>query len=114
MQVRERWMNEVAVIDVAGSVTGGHPSPLKEAVGKLVRLGVRRIILNLREVTYLDSAGLGELVSCYTRATHSDATIVLTDVGPRVHELLEMTNILTIFDIFDSEAEAIASVAVAA
>lgn len=114
MQLRERWMNGVAVVDVAGSVTGGHPSPLKEGVGKLVRLGVRRIILNLREVTYLDSAGLGELVSCYTRATHNDATIVLANADQRVRDLLEMTNLLTIFDIFDSEADAIASFAVAA
>ena len=114
MRVRERWFNGVAVIDVAGALSGAYPSPLKDAVCRMVRKGETRIIINLRGVAHVDSAGLGLLVACYTRATRADATIVLADATPRLYELLSMTKLLSIFDIFDTESEAIASFAVAA
>jgi anti-sigma B factor antagonist len=80
----------------------------------MVRGGETRIVVNLREVNYIDSGGLGLLVACYTRASRADATIVLATPSSRIYELLLVTNLITIFDIFDSEAEAIASFAVAA
>ena len=114
MRVAERWFNGVAVIDLAGVIMGAYPSPVKDAVCRMVRGGETRIVVNLSEVTYIDSGGLGQLVACYTRATRADATIVLANPSPRVYELLLVTNLMSIFDIFDSEAEAIASFAVAA
>jgi anti-anti-sigma factor len=114
MLVRERLFNGVAVIEVAGALSGAYPSPLKEAVCRVVRRGETRIIVNLREVNAIDSAGLGLLVACYTRATRGDATIVLAEVRPRIYELLGVTNMLSIFAVFDTESEAIASFAVAA
>jgi anti-sigma B factor antagonist len=114
MRVGERWVNGVAVIDVAGAITAAYPSPLKDLVCKLVRRGDAGIVVNLRDVAYIDSSGLGLLVSCYTRATRGEVTIVLANASPRVYELLAVTNLLTIFDIYDSEADALASFAVAA
>ena len=114
MRASERWFNGVAVIDLSGTLTGAYPSPLKDAVCRMVRGGETRIVVNLREVSYIDSGGLGLLVACYTRASRADATIVLANPSPRIYELLLVTNLITIFDIFDSEAEAIASFAVAA
>ena len=114
MHVRERWSKGVAIVDLAGTLTCLHPNALKDAVSKLVRRGEKHIVLNLRDVTYVDSGGLGLLVSCYTRATNAEATIALANASPRVYELLSVTNVLTIFDLFDSEAEAAASFAAAA
>ena len=114
MRVRERYFNGVAVVEVAGALTGAYPSPLKEAVCRAVRRGESRIIVNLREVNAIDSAGLGVLVACYTRATRGDAAIVLAEVTPRIYELLGVTNLFSIFEVFDTESEAIASFAVAA
>ena len=114
MAVRERWFNGVAVIDLDGMLAGSCPSPLKDAVCRMVRMGETRLVINLRDVTYIDSSGLGVLVACYTRATRSEATIVLANASPRIYELLLITNLISIFDVFDSEAEAIASFAVAA
>lgn len=114
MGVRERWFNGVAVIDLGGMLTGSYPSQLKDAVCRMVRAGETRLVINLRDVTYIDSSGLGLLVACYTRATRSDATIVLANPSPRIYELLLITNLISIFHVFDSEAEAIASFAVAA
>jgi anti-sigma B factor antagonist len=114
MQVRERLTKGVAIVELVGTLTSLYPNVLKEVVGKLVRRGEKRIVLNLQGVTYVDSAGLGLLVSCYTRATHADATIALANASPRVYEVLSVTNLLTIFDLFDSESEATASLAPAA
>jgi anti-sigma B factor antagonist len=114
MRVRERYFNGVAVIEVTGALTGAYPSPLKESVCRVVRRGELRIIVNLRDVNAIDSAGLGLLVASYTRATRADAAIVLTEVSPRLYELLGVTNLLSIFEVFDTESEAIASFAVAA
>ena len=72
-------------------------------------------MLNLQGVTYVDSAGLGVLrVVLHTRATHADPTIALANASPRVYGVLSVTNLLTIFDLFDSESEATASLAPAA
>lgn len=114
MRVGERWFNGVAVIDVAGGLTGSCPSLLKDALCRMVRAGETRIVINLRDVTSIDSSGLGLLVACYTRATRVDATIVLATPSPRIYELLMITNLISIFDVFDSDSEAIASFAVAA
>lgn len=114
MRVAERWFNGVAVIDLTGTLTGEHPSPLKDAVCRMVRSGETHIVVNLRDVRSIDSGGLGLLVSCYTRATRADATIVLANASARIYELLLVTNLISIFDVFDSEPEAIASFAVAA
>ena len=114
MRVRERLFNGVAVIELVGALSGTYPCPLKEAVCRLVRRGESRIIVNLRDAEGIDSAGLGLLVACYTRATRADAAIVLAEVSPRIYELLCVTNLLSIFEVYDTESEAIASFAVAA
>jgi anti-sigma B factor antagonist len=95
-------------------MTGVHPNPVKDAVCRRVRAGETRIVVNLGEASSIDSGGLGVLVACYTRATRADATIVLANPSSRVYELLRVTNLISIFTVFDSEADAIASFAVAA
>jgi anti-sigma B factor antagonist len=114
MLLKERTLNGATVIDVFGTLNATHPQRLKDLVSKVVRRGEKHIVLNLRGLEHSDSAGLGELVACYTRATDSDATIALADAKPRIRELLAVTNLLTIFNVFDCEADAIRSFAVAA
>lgn len=111
MLVTERILNGVAVLDVVGTLTGSEQGRVKKSVTNLVIRGDKRIVLNLRGLTFIDSVGLGELVSCYTRATRADATIALANVDPRVHYLLEVTKVLILFDTFDSEAAAAAGFA---
>ena len=111
MQLNERRLNGVTIIDVAGRLTADSQRELKELVGQVVRRGDKRIVLNLAHLTYVDSAGLGELVACYTRATRDEAVIALANADHRVHAQLEMTRLLTIFDSYESEAAAIDSFA---
>ena len=109
MQFGERRLNGVTVVDVAGTLTSENPGRLREKVAQLVRRGEKHLVLNLHGLTYVDSAGLGELVSCYTRVTRVEGKIALANAQQRVQDLLEMTNLLTIFESFDSEAAATAS-----
>lgn len=111
MQLQERRLQGVTVIDVAGTLTADNQRGLKELVGQVVRRGEKRIVLNLANLTYVDSAGLGELVACYTRATRDEAVIALANADRRLHAQLELTRLLTIFDLFESETAAIDSFA---
>jgi anti-sigma B factor antagonist len=109
MPLTERRVDGITIIDVAGTLTADDPNHLKDLVARVVRRGGKHIVLNFATLTYVDSAGLGELVSCYTRATRDDAIIALAHANARLQEQLELTRLLTIFDSYESEAAAIAS-----
>jgi anti-sigma B factor antagonist len=82
---------------------------LRDAIRGLISKGQKRILLNLAEVNYIDSSGLGELVSAFTTAKNQQADVKLLNLTKKVHDLLQLTKLYTVFDIKDDEASAIAS-----
>lgn len=115
MQLSERRIGDVTILDLAGKLTlPDQPGQLKERISSLIFRGECRIILNLGEVSFMDSSGLGELVACHTTAWRGGATVKVVNAGRRIQDLLILTKLLTIFETFDSEVDALASFAVAA
>jgi anti-sigma B factor antagonist len=110
MDIAQRDIGDVTVIDLAGklTVTDG-AGRLKDKVTSLVFDGRKQIVLNLSKLTYLDSAGLGEMVACYTTATKSGGMVKIAHPTTKINDLLTITKLLTVFDAHDTEAKAVAS-----
>ena len=110
MQIDERTVGDVMVLDVKGKVTLGEGDEmLKDKVNSLVGQGNKKIVLNLAEVPYIDSAGLGEIVRTYTTVSRQGGSLKLLNLTKRITDLLSITKLLTVFETYDSEAEAIRS-----
>jgi anti-sigma B factor antagonist len=111
MQLSERRIGDVVVVDVSGKITLGDGSDqaLKDKMRSLVQQGHTKLLLNLGEVSYVDSAGLGELVQSYATVTKSGGALKLLNVTKRIKDLLSITKLLSVFETFDSEAEAVSS-----
>jgi anti-sigma B factor antagonist len=110
MQITERQSGSVTVLDLSGKVTLGEDSTLlKDKLQSLLHQGRKNLILNLAEVSYVDSAGLGALVSAYTTVTREGGSLKLVNVTKRLQDLLSITKLLTVFETFDSEDEALRS-----
>jgi anti-sigma B factor antagonist len=110
LKLNERKLSDgIVVLDCAGRlVFGEETSALRDKVKALVSPGAR-IVLSLADVTYIDSGGLGTLVALYTTARNADASIKLARLTKRVGDLLQVTKLLTVFDVYDSEEEAVNS-----
>jgi anti-sigma B factor antagonist len=103
-------VNGVTVLDLSGRITLGEGSvQLRDAIRGLISKGQKNILLNLADVNYIDSSGLGELVSAFTTAKNQQADVKLLNLTKKVHDLLQLTKLYTVFDIKDDEAGAIAS-----
>ena len=112
MQISERKVGPVTIVDLSGRMTtADNPGRLKEKVTSLVFQGDKQIVLNLNDLTYCDSSGLGELVACHGTAVRGGGSVKLANIGKRMQDLLVMTKLLTVFDSFDSEDAAVASFA---
>jgi len=110
LTIASREVDGVTVLDLSGRITLGEGSvQLREAVRDLIAKGQKSILLNLEEVNYIDSSGLGELVSAFTTSKNQDATLKLLKLTQKVHDLLQLTKLYTVFEVFDDEAKAIAS-----
>ena len=110
LTIASREVDGVTVLDLNGRITLGEGSvQLRDAIRELISKGQTRILLNLEEVNYIDSSGLGELVSAYTTAKNQGATLKLLKLTKKVHDLLQLTKLYTVFDVSDDEASAIAS-----
>ena len=110
LAIASREVDGVTVLELSGRITLGEGSvQLRDAIRDLISKGQRRILLDLGEVNYIDSSGLGELVSAYTTAKNQGATLKLLKLTKKVHDLLQLTKLYTVFDIYDDEASAIAS-----
>jgi len=100
----------VIVIDVSGRITLGEGcAQLRELIRDQLSKGNKQILLNLADVTYIDSSGIGELVSAYTAVSNQGGQLKLLNLTKKVHDLLQITKLYTVFDIHDDEAKAIAS-----
>jgi anti-sigma B factor antagonist len=110
MRISERRVGDVTVIDLAGKLTcTDGPGLVKDKITTLVYQGRKNIVLNLAEITYVDSSGLGELVACHLTAERGGAGIKLANAGYRMQDLLVLTKLLTIFESHRSEAAAVES-----
>jgi anti-sigma B factor antagonist len=110
VKLTTRQVGDVTVIDVAGRITLGEGSSvLRDAMRDLVSKGQKKILLNLGEVSYIDSSGIGELVSGFTTVTNSGGALKLLNLNKRVKDLLQITKLYTVFDVHEDEAGAIRS-----
>ena len=110
MQIEERSVGDVVVLDLKGKITLGEGDELlKDKVNSLVNQGHKKIILNLAQVPYIDSAGLGEIVRTYTTVSRQGGSLKLLNLTKRITDLLAITKLLTVFETFDAEGEAIKS-----
>src|SRR6266849_1699125 len=110
MQIEERAVGDVVVLDLKGRVTlGDGDELLKDKVNSLVNRGFKKIVLNLAEVPYVDSAGLGEIVRTYTTVSRQGGSLKLLNLTKRISDLLSITTLLTVFETCDSENEAVRS-----
>jgi anti-sigma B factor antagonist len=105
---------DVIIVDVSGRLTLGEgTSVLRTMMRELVEGGSRRIVLNMADVTYMDSSGIGELVAAYTTIATAGGAVKLLNLAKRVHELLYITKLYTVFESFEDEASAVGSFSVA-
>jgi anti-sigma B factor antagonist len=111
MQISERRVGDVVIVDLSGKITLGEGGDvaLKDKVRSLVQQGHRKLLLNLGDVAYVDSAGLGEIVQSFATVNKDGGALKLLNVTRRIKDLLSITKLLTVFETFDSEAEAITS-----
>src|SRR5437870_11402453 len=110
MTIQERNNGGVVLLDVKGKITLGEGDELlKDKVNSLLNQGRKKIVLNLAEVPYIDSAGLGEIVRTYTTVSRQGGSLKLLNLTKRIADLLSITKLLTVFESFDAEAEAVRS-----
>ena len=110
LSVRERQAGDVTILDMSGEVRIGAGSiALRDAIGNLAGEGKKKILLNLAGVSYIDSSGIGELIAKYTTVTRQGGQLKLLNLTDRIQNLLVITKLLTVFDSFEDEGEALKS-----
>jgi anti-sigma B factor antagonist len=115
LKLTKRTVDGILAIECNGRIVfGDETSLLRDEVKKAIADNIKRIVLNLREVNYIDSGGLGTLVALHTTAHNSGATIKLANLTKRVGDLMQVTKLLTVFDVHNSEYDALESFRAAA
>lgn len=110
VKLTTRQVGDVSVIDAVGRITLGEgSSTLREKIKDIVNGGQKKILLNLGEVSYIDSSGIGELVSGFTTVTNHGGSLKLLNLTKRVKDLLQITKLYTVFEVHDDEAGAVRS-----
>jgi anti-sigma B factor antagonist len=110
MKINSRAANGVTILDIDGRIAlGDDIAELKQSISGLIAAGVKFVVLNLREVPYIDSSGIGELVSAFTKVRNSGGELKLLNLTPKVRTLLEITRLYSVFDVKEDEAAAIHS-----
>jgi anti-sigma B factor antagonist len=112
LNINERQAGDVTVLDMSGKITIGEGSvALRTAIRRLLEEGKKRILLNLAGVSYIDSSGIGELVSSFTAVNKEGGVLKLLKLTQKIQDLLAITKLLTVFDVYDEEADALKSFA---
>src|SRR5258706_5092793 len=111
MNINERMLNDVTVLDIDGNLAREENAQFRTRVTTAINAGARKLILNLAGVPHMDSSGLGELISCYTTMQGVKGSMKLLNVNHRLQHLLVITKLVTVFESFDSESAALASFA---
>ena len=110
MKVSTRQVDGVTILDLSGRITLGEGSvSLRDAIRDLLAKGDKSILLNLGDVSYIDSSGIGELVSAFTSVKNAGGELKLLNLTKKVHDLLQITKLYTVFDVKDDETSAVGS-----
>ena len=110
MQIEERAVGDVVVLDLKGKVTLGEGDELlKDKINSLIQQDKKKLLLNLEAVPYIDSAGLGEIVRTYTTVSRQGGKLKLLNLTKRIQDLLAITKLLTVFETYENEGDAIKS-----
>ena len=110
LNIKQRQAGDVAILDLDGEVRiGDSATALRGAIRELVAAGNKKILLNLAGVRYIDSSGIGELIANYTTVGRTGGQLKLLSLTDKVQDLLVITKLLTVFDVYDAEAEALSS-----
>ena len=110
LKVSTRQVDGVSIVDCSGRITLGEGSVvLRDTIKDLLAKGQKKILLNLGDVNYIDSSGIGELVSAYTTVKNQGGELKLLKLTKKVHDLLQITKLYTVFDIKDDEASAVSA-----
>lgn len=111
MNISERTAGGVTIVDVSGRITlgDGGDTTITDKLRSLVQQGRKNVVLNLADVAYVDSAGLGAIVHSYTTVKNQGGNLKLLNVTRRLHDLLSITKLLTVFDTYENEADAVNS-----
>jgi len=106
--IKQRRLDDVIILDLSGRITMGEGTIiLRDHIQKLLAASDRKFLLNLSDVDYIDSSGLGELVTSFTTVRNQGGLLKLLNLTRRVQDLLQITKLLTVFEVFNSEAEAL-------
>ncbi len=110
MKATTRQVDSITVIDVSGRITLGEGcTQLRQLIRDQLSKGSKHLLVNLGDVTYIDSSGIGELVSAFTTVSNQGGQLKLLNLTKKVHDLLQITKLYTVFDVHDDEAKAIGS-----
>jgi anti-sigma B factor antagonist len=110
MEINERTSGDIMILDLKGRMTLGEGDELlKDKINSLLLQGYKKLVLNLANVPYIDSAGLGEIVRTYTTVSRQGGSLKLLHLTKRIEDLLSITKLLTVFETFDSEPEVVKS-----
>ena len=110
LNISERQAGDVTILDMDGKITIGEGSvALRTAIRRLLEEGKKKILLNLARVSYIDSSGIGELVSSYTAINKDGGELKLLNLTQKLQDLLTITKLLTVFDVYESETDSLAS-----
>ena len=110
LKANSRQVDGITVLDMSGRVTLGEGSVvLRDTIRDILAKGTKKILLNLGDVTYIDSSGIGELVSAFTAVRKEGGELKLLNLTKKVHDLLQITKLYTVFDVKDDEAAAISA-----
>ena len=108
MKASSRQVEDVTIVDMSGRITLGEGSVvLRDTIRDLIAKGSKKVLLNLADVTYIDSSGIGELVSAFTAVRREGGELKLLKLTKKVHDLLQITKLYTVFDVKDDEAAAV-------
>lgn len=115
LNIVNKQIGDVSVVTLKGRIVlGEESSALRERIKSQVGDGKKKIVLNMADVTYIDSAGLGTLVAAQVNAKKQGTALLLSDLGNKFYEVLQVTRLLTVFNVYPTQAEAISSLAVTA
>jgi len=108
--VTTRDAGDVKIIELHGKITiGAGDQQMREAIHAALNGGCRKLLVDMKDVSTIDSSGVGELVGCFTTATHKGAKLKLVNLPPKISYVLTVTQLITVFDVFQDEKEAVAS-----
>ena len=109
MKIKERKLSDITVLDLDGTFALGGHGDFRQHLETVVTGGSRKLLINLEKVSYMDSSGLGELIAGYTHMQRVSGQMKLINLSKRLNQLLVITKLITVFETFDSESEAISS-----